>query len=236
MAQKAFTTITPVDTSEIEAVAALAKHCSNDTWRETKRILELRAAGWNMERIAKQLGISRPTAYRRLSDLTEVIASSEELCAKDAIRLVGETLAELHDLRCETMRQADADKLAVRNGGDPKVHLKSRARALRLALDITNLKVRVLKNAGVLKAAEIQNLARANKLAQAYVDQEMVEANLLLLDENYMLRENLNALREGKPEPYSDDDIQDAEKLREILRNRSRENTETLSEADNFLH
>jgi AraC-like DNA-binding protein len=120
MAQKAFTTITPVDTSEIEAVAALAKHCSNDTWRETKRILELRAAGWNMERIAKQLGISRPTAYRRLSDLTEVIASSEELCAKDAIRLVGETLAELHDLRCETMRQADADKLAVRNGGDPK--------------------------------------------------------------------------------------------------------------------
>jgi hypothetical protein len=134
------------------------------------------------------------------------------------------------------MRQADADKLAVRNGGDPKVHLKSRARALRLALDITNLKVRVLKNAGVLKAAEIQNLARANKLAQAYVDQEMVEANLLLLDENYMLRENLNALREGKPEPYSDDDIQDAEKLREILRNRSRENTETLSEADNFLH
>jgi hypothetical protein len=60
------------------------------------------------------------------------------------------------------------------------------------------LKVRVLKNAGVLKAAEIQNLARANKLAQAYVDQEMVEANLLLLDENYMLRENLNALREGK--------------------------------------
>jgi cell division septum initiation protein DivIVA len=64
----------------------------------------------------------------------------------------------------------------------------------------------------------------------------MVEANLLLLDENYMLRENLNALREGKPEPYSDDDIQDAEKLREILRNRSRENTETLSEADNFLH
>jgi hypothetical protein len=69
---------------------------------------------------------------------------------------------------------------------------------MRLALDITNLKVRVLKNAGVLKTAEIQNLARANKLAQAYVDQEMVEANLLLLDENYMLRENLNALREGK--------------------------------------
>jgi response regulator of citrate/malate metabolism len=92
MAQKAFTTITPVDTSEIEAVAALAKHCSNDTWRETKRILELRAAGWNMERIAKQLGISRPTAYRRLSDLTEVIASSEELCAKTRSGSLGRRL------------------------------------------------------------------------------------------------------------------------------------------------
>jgi hypothetical protein len=232
MAQKAYTTITPVDTSEIEAVAALAKHCSNDTWRETTKILKWYVQGVSISEISTRLGIGRSTAYRRLSTLKSELHIDKGPVANDAFWIIKDVLREIDDLCGTAFREFEIARSKGRDGCAE--HQKLAARFLRQAIDTADLKTRVLERAGFLKQIAVQMEIRANKLAQTHVEQDMIKTNLALLDENQRLRENLEALKEGRPEPDPDGGRLDIETLRETLETKSRENSETLSAADIF--
>lgn len=202
---------------------------------EVAQMLRLKAQGYSVTIITRELGISKSTYHRRMKEMRNVTGMSAEEASQAVMSTIAEIIASFKKIRDGAYRQTGMlQELADPNYVNP-VPLEERAKFSKIALSAHSDLVNFLLNIGFFEPFRTQQRIKADNDLSEYVNDELQVLNLKLLDQVHALRENIRALREGKEEPFpeamNDMDTSDMEQWV----SRKTDTSDTISENADFL-
>jgi len=186
----------------------MAEQISSEVLTQIKRIILLKKHGTPRRCILSELGISRSTYQRRMKLLRELNNHNPEK-AKEAIHLeIAKIVGFYMMIKEEAMSTAGLLDQNLGIGDKEPVDPLTKLKGLEMALKAHNDLCCFLFKVGSFEVYKAEQKTKADNIQRKYVNKEMSENTLQLMDENQKLRENLEAARRGEAEPHAQVEIQ----------------------------
>ncbi len=191
----------PVDGKE-EFAQTIGRHVYDDI----VEIIRLKSNGAPTKLIMSSLGISRATYFRRVKMMKQMADATPERAYKAAVDEIEDTIEFYKSMRIEALKMSGLFEQHSMEGRSHTVDPATKSRGMKLALKAQAALIDFLHSVGFWEPYKAAQTAKSNATLREYADDVLIENVLQLLDENQILRENIDALRRGEPEPHCDNE------------------------------